>query len=147
MQHANDNPKAGFQCLGFAEHVYCALSMYKPAIQCMVRQGKVRQALNYSKNRANLQPLDYAEILQSYPNEELALAIVEQHSLGKITFPLGVLVNCLMSCDLSDLGVALLYKLHQSGAESKYPFVRYVFSFFFGNSFLSSFVDDVQTFQ
>ena len=49
FKFALDKPKSGKQCLALAQRVYMECDQHVEAMLCMVKQGRVNQALEYGK--------------------------------------------------------------------------------------------------
>ena len=107
LQYAKEKPKSAGQCLAVAQHIYISLHLHRPAIKCMVIQGKIKQALQYAQHRANYSVSDFAELLWAYPTKELSLALVG-YKVGRSVIPIGVVATALLKSGHEDLAMQLM---------------------------------------
>lgn len=96
--------------LALAQRAYLRIDAFAPAVVCMLRQGRVRQAVEQAR-RSGLGYPDLAEILSQCPSLELAHSLLSgSHSL----LPLGVILDTLIQDRRDDMAVQLILDLHQA---------------------------------
>ena len=103
------------QCLALAQRVYTQIEAHMLAVKCMIRQGRVNQALEYAQQKAHFHYQDYLQVLQECPSIQLSHALSVQRSRnGRTMLPLGVIVRTLLELDQADIGLHLLQDLHRN---------------------------------
>ena len=102
--------------LSLAQQVYVKIEDFVSAMICMVRQGRVNQALDYAKNN-KMTPPQLMEVLRVCPtNTQLVHGLYEvRHGNNKSLCPLGVILTTLLQTDHYDVGLHLVKEIHARG--------------------------------
>ncbi len=110
--YCDKRPQSTFLCLAMAQQVYVALKAYPQAVICMIRQGRMIQALDYARNRADFGMGQFVGVLKNWPTMALAELLIEQKVL-----PLGVVVKTVWQTDCYDMGLQLVQQLYHKGKQ------------------------------
>lgn len=81
--------------LALSQQVYTRLSLHRAAAGCLVRQGRVCQAVEYASQHDALSQQDYRKLLETVPSIKLGLLLVRKSIL-----PLGEVYNTLEAAGL-----------------------------------------------
>ena len=111
---AKNNARMSVVCLALAQQVYVALGLHKAATGCMVRQGRINQAVEYASQRKALSSRDYCVLLHVAPSAKLGILLV--HS-GLV--PLRKVYSILMEKDMAAAGLEVILSVSQHGAHGK----------------------------
>lgn len=106
--HANRSNK----CLALAQQVFTEIEHHTLAVICMVKQGHLKQALEYAQQRARLKEKDYAEVLREVPSLQLAASLFSKNLRGNHLLPLGMILSTLIRASAFGIGLKLLENLH-----------------------------------
>ena len=115
--YCTDKPQATKSCLALAQRVYSEADAHVPATICMIRLGRINQALEYStKNK--FQREQFVELIKQCPGPQLAKALYETRVRGRSLLPLGVIVNNLLKTDLeANVGLFLIQDIYLHGPQ------------------------------
>ena len=109
-------PASQPQYLSLAQQVYVKIEDHVSAMICMVKQGRVNQALEYAKaNR--MSPQQLTEVLRVCPtNTQLVHGLYEVRTgNSKSLCPLGAIVTTLLKTDDYDVGLGLIKDIYSRG--------------------------------
>lgn len=117
-------PQCRSKFLALAQQVYAEVECHMKSVICMVRQGRVKQALEYAQHRARFRLVDYMQLLEHCPGPQLAHALYQHRaSIDHSLLPLGVIVTTLLATDSYDIGLHLLQDIYTPGPQGKPTFL------------------------
>ena len=94
-------------CLSLAQKVYAEVECKAKAVICLVKQGRVKQAVDYAQ-KLKLNQRDYREVIKACPLPELIHDLYHTHVRGRRLVPLGAVLSSLLETDFFAIGMSLL---------------------------------------
>ncbi|XP_060559629.1 clathrin heavy chain linker domain-containing protein 1-like [Ruditapes philippinarum] len=98
-------------CQALAQNVFIKLKIYKEAIVCLLKQGRVKAGLDVVRQRCNFSREDYEELLRMSPSIQLLHTLVEVDNKGERHLPIGCAIMNLMEQNKFDLALPFIQEM------------------------------------
>ncbi|XP_063429604.1 clathrin heavy chain linker domain-containing protein 1-like isoform X2 [Mytilus trossulus] len=114
VDHCNCQVPCKCSCQALAQNVYSKLHLYRQAVICMLKQGRVHTGMEYAKHKYPLSKQEYLELLRTCPSLPLMHSLVEEDGEGTRTLPLGVVILVLLENSHFDLVIRFMQDLQNT---------------------------------
>lgn len=114
VDHCNCQVPCKCSCQALAQNVYSKLHLYRQAVICMLKQGRVHTGMEYAKHKYPLSKQEYLELLRTCPSLPLMHSLVEEDSEGTRILPLGVVILVLLENSHFDLVIRFMQDLQNT---------------------------------
>lgn len=101
-------------CQALAQNIYSKLHLYRQAIFCMLKQGRVHTGMEYAKHKYPLSKQDYLSLLRTCPSLQLMHSLVEDNGEGARILPIGVVILVLLENSHFDLVIRFIQDLQNT---------------------------------
>ena len=99
------------KCLALAQQVYTEIEHHSLAVICMIKQGRLKQALEYAQQRGRMKEEHYAQVLREAPSLQLTQFLFRKNARGNSILPLGAILGTLLTTNKFEFGITLLGSL------------------------------------
>ncbi|XP_052057904.1 clathrin heavy chain linker domain-containing protein 1-like [Mytilus californianus] len=114
VDHCNCQVPCKCSCQALAQNVYSKLHLYRQAVICMLKQGRVHTGMEYAKHKYPLSKQEYLELLRTCPSLPLMHSLVEEDGEGTRILPLGVVILVLLENSHFDLVIRFMQDLQNT---------------------------------
>ncbi|CAH1791061.1 unnamed protein product [Owenia fusiformis] len=99
-------------CQALAQRVYSTVAAHSKVVLCLIKQGRVKSALEYAKVKADFAHGDFMDLLRLSPSGELAHALIDSEELGMGTLPIGMVVKTLLGTEAEIDGLQIIHDIY-----------------------------------
>ncbi|XP_053374865.1 clathrin heavy chain linker domain-containing protein 1-like isoform X2 [Mercenaria mercenaria] len=102
-----------------AQNVFIKLKMYKEAIVCLLKQGRVRAGLDLARQRCDFTKEDYIDLLRSSPSIQLLHALVDRDNRGERPLSIGCVIMNLMEENKFELALPFIQEMQHKPSKDE----------------------------
>ena len=101
-------------CQALAQNIYSKLHLYRQAVICILKQGRVHTGMEYAKHKYPLSKQEYLDLLRTCPSLQLMHSIVEEDGEGTRILPIGIVILVLLENNHFDLVIRFIQDLQNA---------------------------------
>lgn len=130
-------------CQALAQNIYSKLHLYRQAVICILKQGRVHTGMEYAKHKYPLSKQEYLDLLRTCPSLQLMHSIVEEDGEGTRILPIGIVILVLLENNHFDLVIRFIQDLQNAPSSGLYFICIVMYCNIIGNDTTDVFLTNI----
>lgn len=112
--------------MAMAQNVFTRLKLYKEAVECLLKQGRVRAGLDLARQRCPFSREDYIHLLRMCPSLQFLHALVERDKKAERPLAVGCVIMTLMEENKFELALQFIQEMQNKPSKGERHIHEYI---------------------